>query len=164
MSMKEAKRKIRSAVLVVFLIITAFAVPTMANNVSAEPEPTPIDSALMSENTNESYVPGEVIVGFHDSIPEDVDMLVAQYGGVLISRNDVLNFVLVKQEANTDCFISSINCHPSVAYAERNNKVYLTQFPNDPAFWNPIETGNPYSQQWGLRFEWSMAWNAEPGL
>ncbi len=104
-------------------------------------------------------VPGEVIIGFKDTIKSHADQeaIINRYGGKLLKRDTVLNHVLVGVDRlQEQDFIAMIKQETSVKYAEPNYivKALYPYTPNDPR----------YGQQWGPKaIKADRAWDIQRG-
>jgi subtilisin family serine protease len=91
-------------------------------------------------------IPNEVVVGFHDAIPESFDSFVADMGGEELMRNEVLKWVSfrVGDAAAADVAIERALERSDVRYAGRDG-IATTQFlpPHTPNDQN-------YGLQWGF--------------
>jgi subtilisin family serine protease len=110
---------------------------------------------LKAEGTNDlqDYVPGEVIVGFYETI--DVGTMDSVKGHFIKEKIDVLITAVVEvDEGMEQVFIDSVAGSPLVKYAEPNWIVHAWYTPNDP-LWN---------QQWGpKRIHCEKAWDVGTG-
>jgi thermitase len=110
---------------------------------------------LKAEGTNElkEYVPGEVIVGFYETI--DVGTIDSFKGHSIKEKIEVLNTAVVEvDEGMEQVFIDSVAGSSLVKYAEPNWIVHAWYTPNDP-LWN---------QQWGpKRIHCEKAWDGGTG-
>ena len=105
-----------------------------------------IDVVNLSEPLDEKsvygeFVPGEVMVGFKDSIDVlenqvTISSLVESKNGVIEETDNKLNLVKVDVPQGTELsFIESIKHESNVEYAEPNYLAYASVIPNDPR-WN----------------------------
>jgi len=110
---------------------------------------------LKAKGTNESQesVPGEVIVGFYETI--DVKDIDSFEGYVIREKIESLNVAVVQvNEGSEQFFIDNIIDSPLVKYAEYNWVVHAFYEPNDPL----------WDQQWGpQRIHCAQAWNNGTG-
>ncbi len=87
------------------------------------------------------FVPGEVIVGFKNSIDVleskgTISSLVESKNGVIEETDTKLNLAVVNVKPGTEIsFIENIKHDPNVKYAEPNYLAYASVIPNDPK-WN----------------------------
>lgn len=126
-----------------------------------------------------------IVVGFADAIPADVETLLADHGGTMLSRDDRLRFVTA-ETTQPDSFVQEMLAEPGVRYAEPEvtvrsaNTVLLLvsspttctrdctdatvppgSFPSDPLYWEDCTT---FSCQWGPRLVHAReAWLASIG-
>ncbi|OYT65968.1 hypothetical protein B6V00_04045 [ANME-1 cluster archaeon ex4572_4] len=104
----------------------------------------------------DTFVPGEVIVGFERATGVQAqESLIKSCGGAVTDRDTTLGWVLAKvEEGKEQEFIANISGERGVRYAERNGVVRALYVPNDPK----------WSEQWGLeRINADDAWKVEKG-
>ena len=110
---------------------------------------------LKAKGTNESQesVPGEVIVGFYETI--DVKDIDSFEGYAIREKIESLNVAVVQvNEGSEQFFIDNIIDSPLVKYAEYNWVVHAFYTPNDPQ----------WGQQWGpQRIHCENAWDSGTG-
>ena len=110
-----------------------------------------------ADTFNGDTVPGEVIVGFEKvtGIQAQEFTLIKSYGGDVIDKDAVLNWVLVKvEEGKEQEFIANISKEGNVRYAEPNGIVRALYVPNDLR----------WGEQWGPeRISADDAWDIEKG-
>ncbi len=102
---------------------------------------------------SKEYVPGEVIVGFYESL--DVKTISNFKGRPIKEKIEAINVAVIQVKEGTEqTFIDNIVGSPFVKYAEYNWIVNAFLIPNDPM----------WSQQWGpQRIHCTEAWDSGAG-
>ncbi len=96
-----------------------------------------------------------LIVGFSDKIPNDINEKVKAHGAAVVSKNDDINFVVVDPKGRNKAeLMSELGRLPKAAYVEED---YIAT-----AFLDPNDTG--YPNQWGPGDIFApFAWNITLG-
>jgi thermitase len=117
--------------------------------------PTPGHAALGPASVGESYVPGQLIVGFNSKLSATTSGLLSSKGLVILREYPEINAALVQvAETAVNSTLISLRANPSVRYAQRNGIVKALFSPNDP-YW---------SQQWGpKKIQANLAWDIQRG-
>ena len=129
-------------IMVVFILILIFALAVVgeANN---------SNNGASSENAK------NLIVGFSDKIPNDVNEKVKAHGASVVSKNDELNFVVVDPKGRNKAeLMAEMRGLPKTAYVEEDYIATAFLDPNDPG----------YPSQWGPKdINAPLAWNITLG-
>ncbi|RJS86236.1 hypothetical protein CW713_00515 [Methanophagales archaeon] len=152
----NTKRKLTG---IAFVAIVAISVFTLAASSSRNQfgSSAPVLKPELTISKEEA-VPGQVIVGFKDAIKasaQEQKAIVSKYGGKVLKRDTVLNYVLVEVDTkDTQKFIANIKKEKSVKYAGPNYIARALYTPNDPL----------YVQQWGPQaIKADYAWDTQQG-
>ncbi|MEW5759218.1 MAG: S8 family serine peptidase [Candidatus Thermoplasmatota archaeon] len=109
----------------------------------------------ITPQTESEIIPDEVLIGFCDS--SDIQALVyliSSSGGIILSKDEVLRYILARVEGDSDTFIDRIKKSPQVRYVEPNYLRKPTLVPNDPK----------YSTQWAIpKIKADNAWDIVTG-
>lgn len=108
-------------------------------------------------NSERVSVSHRAVLGFWDSTTVGsivFNATIASYGARILTMDKVLNFAVVEVEGDADLFIHTMSNQPFIRYAEMDQIMYTTLFPNDPR----------YSDQWGpTKINAPGAWDLEVG-
>lgn len=126
------------------ILAAIFAVALVAN------------AGIVNENDAPHGKPMNLIVGFRDGIPQDIDENVKAHGAAVVSRNKAINFVVVDPKGrNPDDLMGEMKKHPKAEYVEYD---YIAT-----AFLNPNDTYYN-SNQWGPQDIFApLAWDITTG-
>ena len=160
----DTKKKIKliGIVLTAIMLISIFAVlvPSGGAKLIPDSSTSKSESGLPEDlkAISKEAVPGQVIVGFHDSVSikgDFVRQLVENNGGTIIEEDDVLNCILVEVSPEvTTGFTGAMDKERQVKYACPNYIVRIMYTPNDPL----------YPDQWGPQaIKADLAWDTEKG-
>jgi subtilisin family serine protease len=117
------------------LLATALALPTAALGLDALAPTAPPPAA------DPDVLRDQVILGFHGSIPADIEAWLAARGGSVVLRDDALRFVAVH-------FVSTEAAERALALAQGRADVRYAQF--DGIARTQLEPNDPrYGEQWG---------------
>ncbi|MDY6835241.1 MAG: S8 family serine peptidase [Chloroflexota bacterium] len=134
------------SVSLILVVLGSFAAALPAAAVAYEDNP-----GIMPHNSH-------LIVGFNPGVEKKLqNMLISNYGGRIVERNDTLGFVVVETNSSLK-FQQKLYRHPCVEYVEPDLAMFLLEsaqyYPNDPK----------WDQQWGPQsVEADSAWDIEKG-
>ena len=134
---------------VLFALIGIIALPqsTLAEG--------PIILSDISNNSENNFVPGQIIVGLKNS-PSSVESDIKFKGGKILEANDKLNALLVKVPNKAeDAFLEAMKNNPNVTFVVKNHVVTKSAIiPNDP-YWG---------DQWNMKIiKAHEAWSTQLG-
>lgn len=132
-------------IVIVSILAAIFAVALVAN----------ADTAA-KENTAPQGKPMNLIIGFRDGIPQDIDDSVKSHGAAVVSKNKDINFVVVNpKDRNPDDLMGEMQKHPKAEYVEYDYTATASLDPNDAYY---------ISNQWGPQDIFApLAWNITTG-
>ncbi len=130
-------------VVIMSILAAIFAIALVAN------------AGIVNENDAPHGKPMNLIVGFRDGIPSDIDENVKAHGAAVVSRNKDINFVVVDPKGrNPDDLMGEMKKHPKAEYVEYDYTATAFLDPNDTY----------YSNQWGPQDIFApLAWNITTG-
>ncbi len=133
----------RNILAVIMIAILAIALVAEANADAKSSTDMPSDDGL------------KLIVGFHESIPKDIDEKVKAHGAEVVSKNTDINFVVVDPKGkNRGELMRQLHALPGAAYVENDHIATAFFEPNDPS----------YPNQWGLPdISAPLAWDVTLG-
>jgi len=134
---------------VLFALIGIIALPqsTLAEG--------PIILSDISNNSENNFVPGQIIVGLKNG-PSSVESDIKFKGGKILEANDKLNALLVKVPNKAeDAFLEAMKNNPNVTFVVKNHVVTKSSIiPNDP-YWG---------DQWNMKIiKAHEAWSTKLG-
>ena len=136
-----------SFVLFALIGIIALPQPTLAEG--------PIILSDISNNSENNFVPGQIIVGLKNG-PSSVESDIKFKGGKILEANDKLNALLVKVPNKAeDAFLEAMKNNPNVTFVVKNHVVTKSAIiPNDP-YWG---------DQWNMKIiKAHEAWSTQLG-
>lgn len=94
------------------------------------------------ENAAQPEKPSNLIVGFRENIPSDVDQKVKTHGAAVLSKNHKIHFVVIDPQGRDQAkLIEELRRLPNVAYVEPDGIVEALFDPNDPYYINNYQWG-----------------------
>jgi len=125
-------------------------------SVTSNAEDFKVGQSCVSAST-ETYVPGEIVVKFHDGVSrQQVDAVQADLGTSLISANTQIgiNQLRIPAGSTVEDMVAAFNARPDVEFAEPNYIAHAFMTPNDPY----------YSYQWHMpMINMPAAWDQTTG-
>ncbi len=140
MKLKNVRRDEMKTIVIVSILAAIFAIIIVAN------------AGIANENSAMHGKQLNIIVGFRDGIPQDIDDNVKAHGAAVVSKNKDINFMVVDPKSrNADDLIAEMQKHPKVEYVEYDHIATAFFTPNDisyPSQWGPQDIFAP--QAWDI--------------